>query len=135
MNDTQTWLDGLLRAVNEHDLDALTACFAADYVNLTPAHPARGFAGRDQVRRNWDQIFGYVPDLRAEVIASAVDGPTVWTEWDMRGTRRDGSGHHLTGVVIFEVDGGTARRATFYLEPVDEGSGSVDQAVREQVVR
>ncbi|MGZ5301942.1 MAG: nuclear transport factor 2 family protein, partial [Actinomycetota bacterium] len=60
-------VERLARATNEHDLDALTACFAPEYVNETPAHPERGFRGRDQVRKNWEQIFGAVPDLEADV--------------------------------------------------------------------
>ena len=38
-------------AVNRHDLDAMVGCFAVDFVNETPAHPARSFRGRDQVRK------------------------------------------------------------------------------------
>jgi ketosteroid isomerase-like protein len=135
MGETQEWLDGLLRATNEHDLEALVGCFAPDYENQTPAHPTRNFVGREQVRRNWEQIFAAVPDVRSEVVASAFDGPTAWTEWEMHGTRRDGSGHHMAGVVIFEVVDNAARRARFFLEPVEETSGSVDDAVRGQVVR
>ena len=135
MNDARRWLDRLQRATNDHDLDALVACFASDYENETPAHPERGFGGRDQVRRNWEQIFEFVPDVRAEVVAATTDDAVVWSQWDMRGTRRDGSRHHLVGVIIFELDGDTARRATFFLEPVDASSGSVDDAVRSQVVR
>jgi hypothetical protein len=135
MNDTQRWLGALVRATNDHDLDALVACFAADYQNETPAHPARGFVGRGQVRRNWEQIFAFVPDLRAEVVASAFDGSTAWTEWQMHGVRRDGSGHRMAGVVVFEVVDGEARKARFFLEPVDEAIGTVDDAVRDQVVR
>ena len=56
-------VDRLCGAVNGHDLDALAACFAADYRNETPVHPARGFVGREQVRRNWEQLFGGIPDL------------------------------------------------------------------------
>ncbi len=67
-------LDRLARATNAHDLDALVDCFAADYRNETPAHPSRSFTGRDQVRSNWTQIFTAVPDLRATVLRSAVDG-------------------------------------------------------------
>ena len=124
----------LCRAVNDHDLDAVVDCFATDYVNETPVHPARGFVGVEQVRGNWTQIFGGVPDIAAEVTGIAVDGGTVWSEWEHRGTRRDGSLHHMRGVVILEVDDGRARRARFYLEPVDEASGGVDEAVRRQVV-
>src|SRR3954451_1337607 len=92
----------LQRAVNDHDLDALVACFAADYRNETPAHPARGVIGREQVRRNWGQILGAVPDLVADLRMIA-DDSTAWTEWEMRGTRVAGSPHLMRGVVIFEV--------------------------------
>jgi ketosteroid isomerase-like protein len=128
-------VDRLLLATNRHDLDAVVACFAEDYENVTPVHPARGFSGRAQVRQNWEQIFAFVPDLRAEVLGSVVDGDTVWTEWEMTGTRRDGTRHQMRGVVIFGVRDGVARRARFYLEPVDEGAGTVDDAVQQQVVR
>jgi ketosteroid isomerase-like protein len=134
-NHPQDVVERLVRAVNDHDLYALGACFAEDYENETPAHPARGFRGRGQVRRNWEQMFAFVPDLRAEVKATAIDGDTAWSEWEMTGTRRDGSAHHMRGVVIFGVRDGVARSARFYLEPVDLAAGSVDDAVREQVVR
>lgn len=58
-------LERLLDATNAHDLDALTDCFAVDYANETPAHPDRSFTVREQVRRNWTQIFTGVPDLKA----------------------------------------------------------------------
>ena len=122
----------LTDAVNTHDLEALTACFAEDYRNETPAHPARGFRGRAQVRRNWEQIFAAVPDLTAEA-HSIADSDSVWSEWEMRGTRRDGSPHLMRGVVIFGVEGTEATWARFYLEPVQEGGGDVDEAVRRAV--
>src|SRR5207342_1890954 len=96
-------VERLADATNAHDLDALVACFGEEYVNETPVHPARGFRGRDQVRRNWEQIFAFVPDVRAEVVRLAVDGQTVWSEWDMTGTRGDGSDHRMRGVIIFGV--------------------------------
>jgi ketosteroid isomerase-like protein len=128
-------VDRLLRATNDHDIEAVVACFAEDYENETPAHPARGFRGSEQVRRNWEQIFAFVPDLRAEVTRSTVDGEVVWSEWEMTGTRRDGSAHLMRGVVIFGVRGGLAQWARLYLEPVDLGDDTVDDAVRVQVVR
>src|SRR6476660_9403565 len=90
----------LERATNAHDLDALVACFAPAYRNETPAHPERSFTGRAQVSRNWEQIFSGIPDLTATVLRSAVHDGEVWSEWEHRGTRRDGSAHLMRGVVI-----------------------------------
>jgi len=126
-------VERLCQATNAHDLDALASCFAVDYRNDTPVHPARGFQGRAQVRKNWEQIFAAVPDIAAQVHWVA-DQETAWSEWDMRGTRRDGSAHVMRGVVIFGVKDGEASWARFYLEPVQEGGGGVDDAVRGAVV-
>ena len=126
-------VDRLLAATNAHDLDALVDCFSPDYVNETPAHPSRGFQGREQVRANWTQIFAGVGDLRAEVVRRAVDGDLAWVEWDMRGTRRDGTPHAMAGVTVFRVVDGRAAWASFYLEPVDHQGDSVDDAVRRAV--
>jgi ketosteroid isomerase-like protein len=126
-------VDRLLRATNDHDLEAVVACFTSDYRNETPAHPERGFNGTDQVRKNWMQIFGAIPDLTAEVLRCTVDGDTVWTEWEHRGSRPDGTAHVMRGVVIFGVADGRAAWARFYLEPVEEAAGNVDEAVRRQV--
>lgn len=135
MEDPRVMTGRLLAATNAHDIDALVACFDRDYANETPTHPARGFIGQAQVRRNWEQIFAAVPDLRAELLAAAVDGADVWTEWEMQGTRGDGSDHQMRGVVVFTVANGVATRGRFYLEPVEATSGTVDDAVRRQVVR
>jgi hypothetical protein len=130
-------LERLRRATNDHDLEALVACFAPGYRNETPAHPGRGFTGRDQVRKNWEQIFRFVPDLTADVLAYTIDADTIWTEWEHRGTRPDGSGHVMRGVVIFGVRDGLAEWARFFLEPLDDGGGDsgggVDGAIRRQV--
>jgi hypothetical protein len=98
-------------------------------VNQTPTHPQRSFAGRDQVRRNWEQILTGVPDITARVLASAVNGDTIWSEWQMTGTRLDGALHEMRGVIIFDVAGEHVRAARFYLEPLERESGTVDDAV------
>jgi ketosteroid isomerase-like protein len=128
-------LQRLVQATNDHNLDALVECFAPDYRNETPVHPARGFQGRDQVRKNWEQIFAFVPDVTANVVRWAAEGDTVWSEWEMHGTRADGSAHLMRGVIIFGVSDARASWARFYLEPVDEDTGDVDDAVQRQVVR
>jgi ketosteroid isomerase-like protein len=128
-------VERLRDATNAHDLDAITACFAADYRNETPAHPARGFVGREQVRRNWTTILAAVPDLATEITASVLDGPghRVWSEWEHRGTRLDGARHLMRGVVVFTVGDDLISAARFYLEPVIDDGAGVDQAVARQL--
>jgi ketosteroid isomerase-like protein len=121
-------VERLLAALNAHDLDALAACFADDYVNHTPAHPRRGFTGVEQVRANWAQLFAGVPDLRARLPLVSVDGDTVWTEWDLAGTRRDGARFEMRGVAIFTVAAGRFAAVRFYLEPVEDGGEGIDAA-------
>jgi ketosteroid isomerase-like protein len=135
MGDPGELVDRLLRATNEHDVDGIEGCFAEDYENVTPSHPSRSFRGRAQVRRNWEQIFAFIPDLQAQVSRRAIDGETAWTEWVMTGTRRDGTPHEMRGVIVFGVGDRVAKWARFFLEPVDENAGSVDDAVRDQVAR
>lgn len=126
-------VDRLCVAVNRHDLDDLTACFAADYRNETPAHPERGFVGREQVRHNWEQLFDGIPDISSRITARAETETSVWTEWEMRGTRGDGQPHLMRGVVIFGVTEAVITDARFYLEPVDVRAGSVDDAIEHLV--
>lgn len=125
----------LQQAVNHHDLDALAGCFAPDFVNETPLHPARSFRGREQVRKNWAQIFAAVPDIKADLLGSARDGETVWTEWELSGTRLDGAPHLMRGVSVFGIKDGVIASVRFYLEPVEQGGSGVDSAVREALSR
>ena len=122
-------LQRLLGSVNAHRLDDLAACFSLDYLNETPAHPQRGFRGRDQVRKNWVKIFSQVPDIRARVRGTASQDDILWTEWEMAGTRRDGVPFLMRGVVIFGVAEQMISSARFYLEPVEDASGDVNAAV------
>ena len=119
-------VERLLLAMNAHNLDAMVACFADDYLNEWPAHPQRGFRGSEQVRRNWSQIFAGVPNLRARLPRMTVDGDTAWTEWDISGTRNDGAAFLMRGVAIFGVAEGRLAWVRFYLEPVEEISGDVN---------
>ncbi len=135
MDEPRALIDRLVRATNDHDVDAVAGCFAPEYENETPVHPARSFRGRAQVRKNWEQIFAAVPDIRAEVIACVSSGDEAWTEWEMSGTRSDGTAHRMRGVIVFRVVDDLVQAARFYLEPVDAATGTVDAAVIAQVVR
>jgi len=128
----------LHRAIDGHDLRALVDLFATDYRNETPAHPARSFTGRGQVRDNWTQILAAVPDLRATLVgwgSGSPDAPsTVWAEWDWSGHRVDGNDLRMRGVTVLGIgpEDGTdvVQWARFYMEPVDEDDVDVTEAVR-----
>lgn len=130
---SRTVVDRLYRAANDHDVDAIVACFAPGYRNETPAHPQRGFTGREQVRRNWTTILAAVPDLRARLLRVVADVDEVWVETEHRGTRPDRSAHHMRGVIIFGVADDLIVSARFYLEPVETGGPDINAAVREQL--
>jgi len=136
LNGPGAVIDRLCRATNAHDLEALIACFALDYRNDTPVHPARSFQGQAQVRKNWERIFAAVPNIAASVRWVA-DGPTIWSEWEMHGTRLDGSRHLMRGVIVFGVNHDQVDWARFYLEPVQDDDldldGGIDEAVRVHV--
>ena len=109
----------LVTATNAHDIEALVACFSPDYQLEMPAHPSRGFRGNEQVRKNWTQFFAAMPDIRCTIVRLTKDGDEEWSEWEMRGTRRDGALFHMRGVIIFTTRDDVITSARFYLEPVD----------------
>ncbi|HET8561288.1 MAG TPA: nuclear transport factor 2 family protein [Marmoricola sp.] len=123
------FLARVLEATNAHDVERIVGCFTPDYVNETPCHPTHGFTGNEQVRRNWTAILTGVPDLVATVRDEVSAGDRVWSEWEMRGTRRDGSPHLMRGVMIFDAVGDRARGCRFYLEPVVDDGMSADDVV------
>jgi len=119
----------LVAAQNAHEIEALVACFAADYLSEQPIHPDRAFKGNVQVRKNWSSIFAGVPNFRAELLDAAVEGDTAWGEFEWRGTRRDGSAFHSRGVIIGKVRDGTLAAARLYMSDVDEAGRGIDAAV------
>ena len=125
-------MDRLLSAMNAHDLDAFVACFAADYASQQPAHPSRVFRGSDQVRRNWEGVFAGVPDLTAELLLSTVteDGVELG-EWHWHGAYADGSAFAMRGVIVIGVQDDLIAWARLYMEPVEEGGGTIDDMVQE----
>ena|SRR5258706_8782646 len=132
-------LEALIEATNRRDLDGIVEQFAEDVRSDTPAHPARSFVGREQVRRNWHQILGAIGDLNATIVASA-SGPgssagreTVWAEIAFDGHRPDGVPWKMRGVTVNDVVEGRIAALRFYLEPVDDSPLDVDAAVSRAV--
>ncbi len=128
----QTVIENMKKAVDAHDLDALGLCFHPDYLSEQPFHPDRNFRGREQMRKNWSQIFHGVPDIRATIVRSVVDGTTVWTEWALQGTRFDGAPALTAMVTIAGIESDQVVWMRLYLEPVTQGSG-IDASVRDQM--
>jgi ketosteroid isomerase-like protein len=126
----QKVLDQLQRAMNEHDLEALLACIHPDYQSEQPAHPERGFGGRDQVEKNWSALFDGIRDFHAELLDTAVQDDTAWTEWKWTGTRADGSALDIRGVTLFCIERGLITSGRLYMEEVEEEGENIDEAVR-----
>jgi ketosteroid isomerase-like protein len=120
----------LVAAMNARDIEAFVACFAEDYDSEQPAHPDRAFRGSDQVRANWSAVFDGVPDFTAELVATASDGATEWSEWHWRGTHSDGTKLDMAGVIVAGVSDGLLRWARLYVEPVEQEGAGIDAAVR-----
>jgi ketosteroid isomerase-like protein len=124
----------LAAAMNSRDIEAFVACFAEDYDSEQPAHPDRAFRGSDQVRANWSAVFEGVPDFTAELVATASDGATEWSEWHWRGTHSDGTKLDMAGVIVAGVSDDRLQWARLYVEPVEQGEG-IDAAVRDMAGR
>ena len=121
----------LAGAMTAHDIDAFVSLFAPDYDSRQPVHPDRAFVGRDQVRANWSAVFAGVPDFRAELVATAVEADTLWSEWRWRGTHEDGSRLDMAGVIVCGVEGGRLAWARLYVEPVESGGAGINVVVCE----
>jgi ketosteroid isomerase-like protein len=121
----------LAQAMNAHHLEAQLACFHDDYRSEQPAHPARTFTGRAQVRQNWSELFESIPDFQAELLRLAVVGNEEWAEWIWQGTKEDGTPLEERGVSIFGIRDGRIAWARLYLEETErEGAGITDTVRR-----
>lgn len=123
-------LKRLHHAMNQRDLEEFLACFASDYRSEQPAHPNRGFGGREHVEKNWSALFTGIPDFRAESLATAVEGETVWTEWHWTDTRADRSPLDIRGVTLFGIRDGRIASGRLYMEEVEEAGENIDETVR-----
>src|SRR5262245_45613763 len=123
-------LERLRQALNRHDLGGFVACFSPEYRSEQPAHPNRGFGGREQVEKNWAALFSGMPDFHAELVATAADGETVWAEWRWSGTRGGESPLEMSGVTLFGVKDGLIVWGRLYMEEVEAAGKDIDATVR-----
>jgi len=127
-------IERLRDAINTHSVDAMAECFDPDYESSFPVHLDRAFRGHAQMRKNWTQIFGAVPDIHATIVSACSNGDVAWGEWDWQGTRVDGEPYHMRGVTIQSVQQGRIAWTRLYIEPVQEAGPGSDVAVRDSVM-
>ena len=132
---SRTIVERLMEATRRGDLDAIVGCFDVDVVSETPAHPARGFRGNQQVRENWAQILRGVPDLRQELLAFTGDDRRAWCEWAWDGTRADGAPFGMRGVTIFDVARDRISGVRFHMEPIERDGNDAGAGVRQAMTR
>ena len=120
----------LAEAMNQHDLDGAVGLVHVDYRSEQPAHPGRAFVGRAQMRANWEAMFAGIPDLRVEILGSAQDGATTWSEWRWSGTRTDGVPVDVRGVTLFEIRDGEIVAGRLYMEDVELEATGIEEAVQ-----
>jgi ketosteroid isomerase-like protein len=128
--DPRAVIERLTAAQNAHDLEAMLACFQPDYRSEQPVFPARAFTGVDQVRANWSALMSAIPDFRAEILRSAVEGDTVFVELHWEGTKADGTPLDERGVIIAGIRDDRIAWARLYVDEVQRESADIDTVVR-----
>ena len=123
-------IERLHLAMNRHDLKAFLDCFDPSYRSEQPVHPNRGFGGPEQVEKNWSALFEGIPDFHAELLSTATEGDTSWSEWHWTGTRANEAPLEMRGVTLFVVENGRIVSGRLYMEEVEEAGGDIDQTVR-----
>jgi ketosteroid isomerase-like protein len=108
----------MIQALNRHDLDAMVACFAPNFLSEQPFYPERNFTGQAGVRKNWSFFFSTIPDMQVEVQSSVVEGDTVWAELAYYGTQTDGKKHVTRGVSISGIIGEQIAWSKLYIVTV-----------------
>lgn len=87
MTQTHKIVQDLIRALNEHDLEAVASFYAPDFSgsDVSQAKPQRG---RTALRRNLAECLSAFPDFRLDHIETVDQDSRVAVRWIARGTHR-----------------------------------------------
>jgi ketosteroid isomerase-like protein len=129
--DPTAVVERMRQALNQHDIEAFVACFAADYASEQPNHPDRAFRGSDQVRKNWSAVFEEIPDFRSEILRTCATAGTVWTEWHWTGTLAGGEPFNWRGVTISVIHDDRIALSRLYMAPVQASGPGIDAVVQQ----
>lgn len=122
-SDSRAVVERWIQALMVHDLEGAVSCFAPDYRDEAPARRGESVQGQEQVRENFAALLRDIPDLRADLLRSVADRETVWMEWRMHGSRRDGTPFEFAGVNIFRVRDQQFVWGRIYTELVRDAGG------------
>jgi|1186.fasta_scaffold422921_2 hypothetical protein len=125
-------LSNLVDAMNAHDAERMAAWFTPDYQSEQPTHPNRGYTGRDTMATIWGELFGAVPDMKCELLTTADQGSTVWSEWYWHGHYTDGSPFEMRAVIIAQLtEDGRIAAQRLYAEQVERGGADIEESERQ----
>jgi predicted SnoaL-like aldol condensation-catalyzing enzyme len=119
-------IERLVRALNNHDIEAATKCFDPLYHTEQPVHPDRAYRGREQIHKEWTATFKRLPDFSAKVLRTAVDHDVVWVEFHWSGMQKDKARVDMLGVAIFGVRENHLTWGRLYMEPVQKPGAGIE---------
>jgi len=119
------------QAVNDHDLDAIEACYHDDYVSEQPCFPSRRFTGPKAVRKVYETMYPRIKGVRYDIISHSFtelpNGTTVgFVEVNLTDEEQQ---NNVKGVFRMEADHGKIRSGRLYMTPVQEDAGNIDAYV------
>ena len=82
------------------------------------------------MRANWSALLESIPDFRAEILRSAVDGDTVFVEVHWTGGKADGTPFEERGVLIMGIRDDRIAWGRLYADEVEREGADIDAVVR-----
>lgn len=119
-------IERLQKAMNDHDVDELLACFDPLYYTEQPLHPDRAYRGRDRLLEEWSATFSRIPDFKTKILGCLADRDTAWVEWQWSGTLADKTKLDMRGVIINRVRENRIVWGRVYMEPVQKPGGGIE---------
>jgi hypothetical protein len=114
--DPKRLLQRIHTALNTRDVQNLLLCLQVDYEKWEPARQEKPTIGLESVRQSWEELFKKYPDFKADLVRSAIDSTTIWTEWHWYNDDEQGArALDQIGVIIFGVEDGLVAWSRWYM--------------------